>query len=376
MIAFGAVACGDEAGKLQEPQIWEWSLPSHAPAPVVPADNLMTVAKVSLGRMIFYDPALSTNAQQSCASCHEQARGFAEPRPVSEGSTGEFHPRNAQGLANVAYVSTLTWANPFLTNLELQIQIPIFGENPIELGVLNSSDQELVLDRFRNNSDYIEAFQAAFPDVNEPINMSSITDALASFLRSLTSFDAPYDRYLEGDLAALSPEALRGMELFFSERLECFHCHGGFLFSGASVHEGQSLPDQPFFNTGLYNLDEQGAYPAPNLGLMEITEDPNHMGMFRPPSLRNVAVTAPYGHDGSVPTLEDVIMNYARGGRLIEDGPFRGDGAENPNKSGFIIGFELSDQELQDLITFLSSLTDQTFLNNPQHADPGVRAEP
>ncbi|MBX2813084.1 MAG: di-heme enzyme [Myxococcales bacterium] len=383
LVGMGALGLVSSCGGEEESELaaWSWNLPPDVPQPLVPDENPMSAAKVQLGRMLFYDPALSANVEQSCASCHQQAKGFAEARAVSVGSTGEAHPRNAQALVNIAYVTTLTWANPLLRQLEAQIPIPIFGEDPVELGLVSEALEGEVLNRFRDSPAYVEAFALAFPeDVGTTINKVQIVQALASFVRSLTSFSSPYDRYLAGDTDALSPDAIRGLELFFSERFECFHCHGGFLFAGTSVHEGQPFADRAFFNTGLYNLTGEGGqtgdYPYPNLGLYDITEQSSDMGSFRPPSLRNVEVTGPYMHDGSVASLEEVIAIYERGGRLIEEGPNQGDGAENPHKSGFVRGFSITEDERNDILSFLRSLTDAAFLTNPAHADPGIRALP
>ncbi len=123
-------------------------------------------------------------------------------------------------------------------------------------------------------------------------------------------------------------------------------------------------------NNGLYSLDADGSYPAGNQGLFEMTGDPNDKGRFKPPSLRNIAVTAPYMHDGSIETLEEVLDHYARGGRLIESGPNAGDGKDNPNKSAFLNGFVMSEQEKQDIIAFLHALTDEDLLTNPAYSDP------
>ena len=186
---------------------------------------------------------------------------------------------------------------------------------------------------------------------------------MSSFVRSLLSFDSPFDQYTyQGQDDALSDSAKRGMVLFFSERLECFHCHGGFNFTQSSQHEFQQLDLRPFHNTGLYNDDNQGAYPVSDQGLIEVTLNAQDMGHFRAPSLRNIAITAPYMHDGSVKSLSDVIDFYAVGGR--------GAGQNSPLKSGFVKGFTLTEQEQQDLIAFLDSLTDKNFLNNPAYSAP------
>ncbi|WP_169238918.1 methanobactin export MATE transporter MbnM [Candidatus Roseilinea sp. NK_OTU-006] len=367
-IGSGLTAMRQPQPAVASPRAWVWALPSHVPPPRVPEWNPMTPEKFELGRYLFYDARLSGNGRQSCATCHQQRLAFTDGRPQSIGSTGEIHPRNAQSLANVAWFSTLTWANPLLTEIEKQIPIPMFGEFPVELGI-TGKEQE-VLDRFRADPQYRRMFAAAFPGEAEPITWKNIVYALATFTRGLTSFDSPYDRYLAGDQAALTPSAIRGMQMFFSEDLECHHCHTGFNLSASTTFSGAVFIERPFFNTGLYNIDGKGAYPPDNEGVKELTNDPTDMGRFRPPSLRNVALTAPYMHDGSIATLEEVIRFYERGGRKITSGPYAGDGRLSPLKNGLVSGFTLTDAQRQDLIAFLESLTDWHFVTNPRFSDP------
>lgn len=366
-------ACGEDEGETPPPpppemSAWAWALPPGFPTPVVPDDNPMSAAKVELGRHLFYDIRLSGNGTQSCASCHEQARAFTDGRALAEGSTGAMHPRNAQTLANVVYNATLTWANPGLVELERQIVIPMFGDAPIELGIAGYEDE--VLARFSADPLYGDLWAAAFPDATGGISYDGIVDAIACFLRTMMSGDSAYDRFVAGEPDVMSLSARRGMNLFFSERLECHHCHGGFNFTQSSTHEGQTFEERPFHNTGLYDIDGEGSYPLDNTGVFEITGEPADMGRFRAPTLRNVAVTAPYMHDGSVETLEEVLDIYAAGGRLVEDGPLAGDGRANPHKSGFVGGFLMSESERADLVAFLESLTDDGFLSDPRFADP------
>jgi len=164
--------------------------------------------------------------------------------------------------------------------------------------------------------------------------------------------------------------ALLGMELFFSERLECFHCHGGFNFTDSTTHASANVDRVGYHNTGLYNIDGAGAYPPDNTGLHDMTGKRRDMGRFKAPALRNIAVTAPYMHDGSVLTLEDAISHYERGGRLLVEGAYPGDGRRNPFKSEFIRGFELSDDERVSLLAFLDALTDQAVLTDARFSDP------
>jgi cytochrome c peroxidase len=363
-LAAVVAACGPSDGAS-----WDWGLPEGYPQPVVPADNPMNEAKVELGRRLFYDTALSGNQTQSCASCHDQARAFTDALPRSFGSTGEMHPRNAMSLTNVAYLPRLTWANPVLDSLEEQALVPMFGEHPVELGM--AGQEEVLLRRLADASMYPELFADAFPTDADPISVGNVVRALAAFQRTLISHRSPYDRYVyEGDTEALSESARRGAELFFSERLECFHCHGGFNFTDSVRHDGSVDDAVPFHNTGLYNVDGRGSYPADNIGLMEITGDRRDMGRFRAPTLRNIELTAPYFHDGSAATLDEVIDHYVAGGRTIEEDPNAGIGAESPLKSIFVRGFVLSAEERADLIAFLRSLTDWELTRDPRFENP------
>jgi cytochrome c peroxidase len=350
---------------------YDWNLPAGFPLPRVPEDNPMTAAKVELGRYLFYDVRLSGNATMACSTCHEQKLAFSDALAVPTGSTGETHVRNSQTLTNVAYNSTFTWGNPVLTEIERQVVIPMFGEFPVEMGITGRED--VVLGRLRDDQLYQLMFETAFPEDEDPITFHNTVQALSSFVRALISGNSPYDQFVYGgDRTALSDSALRGLDLFLSEQFECHHCHGGFNFSLSTVHASTTFPEQPFFNTGLYNVGGTGAYPQGNTGVFEITGEEQDMGRFRPPTLRNVELTAPYMHDGSIETLEEVILFYADGGRVIDEGPNAGDGRTNPHKSGFVPGFDITDQQMEDLLAFLHSLTDEEFITNPAYSDPFV----
>ncbi len=320
---------------------YAWDLPARFPTPTVPADNPMSAAKVELGRRLFYDVRLAANGAQACASCHAQARAFTDGRPTAIGSTGEHGRRNAQPLANVAYLASLTWANPTLRALEDQARAPMFGTTPIELGL--TGDAADVLARLAAEPSYQDLFPAAFPDQPTPITIDGVTKAIASFERTIISGRSRFDR------GALTAPEQHGLALFASARLGCNQCHGGFAFT---VAVGAGLR---FFNTGLTADD-------PDPGVAAITGDPTQAGRFRPPSLRNVAMTGPYMHDGSVATLDEVIDLYAAGGR--------GAGIANPRKSPLITGFAITADERADLVAFLGALTDDELLTNPALADP------
>jgi cytochrome c peroxidase len=349
---------------------WHWPLPAWVPPPVVPADNPMSADKVELGRHLFHDPRLSRDGSLSFAGCHDPALAFTDGRAVSTGATGETGSRSAMSLANVAYLPVLTWQNPQLTSLEVQALIPLFGEHPVEMGM--AGREQALFSILKGDPVYRRLFARAFPEEarrgDEALYaLSTLTKALAAFQRSLLSFDSAWDRYrYGGQRDAISAAARRGEDLFFGERLECYHCHGGFGFTDNQKHARSPFAETGFHNTGLYDEDGRGAYPAASPGIVEFTGEAGDRGRFRTPTLRNVAVTAPYMHDGSIATLREVLhSHYARGGRAALQG--RG---PNPLRSEFIVGFEITEQEIDDVVAFLESLTDERFLRNPAHANP------
>ena len=385
-------------------------VPRGFPRPRIPPDNPLTVEKIELGRFLFYDTRLSGNQTYACASCHQQERAFTDGRPLAIGSTGELHPRSAMSLANVAYAATLAWADPTLFALENQALIPMFGEEPVELGL--AGQEQVLIDRLRADTRYRRMFAEAFPDADAPVTLAAITQAIASFERTLISGDSPYDRYVFGlDDEAISASAKRGERLFFDETRECFHCHAGFNLT-TSVDAQGTVAERPFHNTALYNLpcaefglpaldlvwcnpppaaercamggssqplgcqcdgagpQAFGCYPPQNTGKFAATGKPEDMGRFKAPTLRNIAVTAPYMHDGSIATLEEVLDHYAAGGRAVDAGPYAGVGNESPSKGSFMRGFALSERDRADLVAFLTGLTDQSFLTDRRFADP------
>lgn len=348
---------------------YAWDLPDWAPRPTVPESNPMSKGKVELGRHLFYDKRLSADGSMSCATCHLQGRAFTDGRSVSPGITGELGGRSAMSLVNVAYLPVLTWMNPLLDTLEIQALIPLFGEHPVEMGMAGREQE--IFSMFQSDPRYPDLFERAFPKEaslgpEALYSLSTLTAALASFERSLLSFDSSYDRYTHGNQPnAIGESAKRGEALFFGEKMECYHCHGGLNLTDNIKHERLPFPELGFHNTGLYNVDGKGAYPSKNPGIIEITGDAADKGKFRTPGLRNIAVTAPYMHDGSIATLEQVIRShYAHAGRAGERG------GVNPLRSELLVGFDVSDQEVRDLVEFLNALTDEGFLNNPGFSDP------
>lgn len=357
--------------------------------PDIPKSNPITDEKIELGRHLFYDKRLSANQTQSCATCHQQDKAFTDGKALPVGSTGDILHRNSQTLTNVAYNTEYNWANSSLKTLEQQIIIPLTSEhpNPIELGITQNNIDD-VIQRLRDQERYQDLFSKAFPNEQDPYTLGNIIKALASFNRILISDRSPFDQ------GELSPAAERGKALFFSEKMECFHCHDSFNFSLASkTSKSIAIPTERFFNNGLYYLGQEGDYPDNNQGLFDVTQNPKDKGKFRPPTLRNIELTAPYMHDGSIATLEGVLDFYAAGGRNIQTKDdisnvgainqslginssdvdhLKGDGRENPNKkaNGFVSGFDMSPSEKSDLIEFLNSLTDREFIKDPRFSNP------
>src|SRR5215831_15377880 len=270
---------------------FDWHIPRPFPRPVVPAGNPMNSAKIELGRYLFYDKRMSSNGQTSCASCHRQELAFTDGRAQAEGTTGELHPRSSMSLANVGYSPLLTWANPSLSSLEEQALLPMFGTEPIELGLKGHEDE--VLATIRRDSVYQELFPRAFPGDSALYTIGNVTKAIAAFERTIISMTSPYDRYRYGnDSNAISDSAKRGEVLFFSgQKTGCLRCHGSWNFNGPLQYEGGITPRVVFDNTGLYNIPGAFSYPLPNTGLYQYTNRPEDIGKFRAPTLRNIAVT-------------------------------------------------------------------------------------
>jgi cytochrome c peroxidase len=300
------------------------NIPVGFPQPDIPTDNFLTKSRVELGKKLFFDPRISVDNTISCASCHLPQNAFSDPRALSTGVQGRIGFRNSPALFNLAWMP-IFMKDGGVPSLELQAHAPISDINEMDADILQVVDE---LKPFYNAmSQY--AYKRDFDSY-------VITRSLAAFQRSLVSGDSRYDRYLYQG-GGLTSSELRGKELFFSDSLHCGDCHGGFNFTTFG-----------FENNGLY-------LNHPDTGRARITLLPGDVGKFKVASLRNVEVTAPYMHDGSLATLEDVINHYASGG------------VNHPNKSPLITGFQISQQDKSDLIAFLLTLTDHRFLNNPAH---------
>ena len=331
---------------------YEWRLPPGFPRPSVPPDNPMSPAKVELGRRLFHETRLSSTGRYACDTCHRPELAFTDGRSQALGATGEQVRHGAMSLANVAYNPSFTWSDPGVLSLESQMRRPLFNEHPVEMGLTRDGQAVRALSA---DPAYRDLFAAAFPGDAAPLSMDHLIKAIAAFERTLISGRSPFDRYVFGDdRSALSESAKRGMALFYSARGGCAQCHSGLNFSGPLSYEGHTAERASFANTGLYDVDGRGGYPAKDRGLIEFTHRAADMGKFRVPTLRNVALTAPYMHDGSVASLDEVIDHYSRGGH------------RRPHQDSRVRPLQLTPAERTDLIAFLQSLTDREFVDDPR----------
>jgi len=338
--------------------------PKGFPKPRIPANNPMSAEKALLGRYLFYDKRMSVNGTTSCATCHRQEMAFTDGRAQALGATGQLHPRSSMSLVNVAYNNAFNWSDSSVHSLEEQALKPMFSTNPVELGVVKADLLRLI----RSDATYGALFPQAFPGEANAFTIGNVAKAIASFERTIVSAGSAYDRFhFLNETNAIPESAKRGEFLFFLDYggPSYFRCHGGFNFSDAA---GSSPVE--FHNTGLYNLAGPLSYPAPNLGIYERTGRTADVGKFKAPTLRNIALTAPYMHDGSIPTLEEVVDYYAAGGRTIRGGPFAGVGRDNPAKDPLIHGFFMTPRNRADLVAFLASLTDKGVTRDERFADP------
>lgn len=306
-------------------------VPKGFPEPSLPDDNPLTEEGVELGKKLFYDPILSGNNTLACADCHFQSSAFSDPAPLSIGIEGVLGEFNASAIINPAWNTSHFWDGR-ATSLEHQAFGPVtsFVE-------LHSPSWQEVTNKLMKNPQYKEMFFNAF-NISE-IDSSYVVKAIAQFERTLISGDSKFDKFLRYE-ALLTPSELRGKEIFNTEKGDCFHCHSFPLFTSNDFHNN-GLDTESNMHDGRYR----------------VSGDVNDKGKFRSPTLRNIELTAPYMHDGRFETLEEVIDHYNFGGHNSS--------TIDPLMKKVGIGLGLSEQDKEDLINFLKTLTDSTFINNP-----------
>lgn len=327
-----------------------------------PEDNPLTKAGVELGRRLFYEPMLSANNSQSCASCHNPANAFSDNVQFSKGTFGDIGFRNAMPLFNLAFqeskavdtIHRFFWDGSSV-NLERQILGPI--ENKIEM----ASDLKTIVPKLQANPIYPPLFKKAFG--TDSIYLYLVQKALAQFERTLLSFNSKYDEFLKTrNFNVFSDQEKRGYALFYSESNpslqikggDCFHCHG--------QERSFYLTDFKFKNNGLQK------YPTDS-GLYRITYKYNDIGKFKTPSLRNLVFTAPYMHNGSRKSLKDVINFYDSGG-YVSPWVDPNIGKHQKPNSQWGVGLGLTEEQKDDLIAFLLTMTDSSFVKNSNFSNP------
>ena len=321
-------------------------------------------AQVELGRWLFYDNRLSVDGSRSCGICHEQVKAFSDGLSRGLGIDNAMLSLNSPALFNIAWRSELTWYQQF-EDVESHMFTPLFSTDPMEMGMTES----LLEGRLEDSSMYSELFNLAFPDDVKPIQLENVVDSIAAFTRTIISGNSRYDQWMQG-LVELTISEQYGRDLFMSERLGCAKCHGGIFFDEPDARMLDDGLRHGYFNTGLYNIDGAGAYPISSQGLIELTGDPNDMGAFRVPTLRNLRSTYPWMHDGSEIDLRNIIRNYASGGRVVHTGANAGDGRLNPHKSDIVQSFEISEEEIEFVLDFLWTLNDDAVLTDERFASP------
>jgi len=302
-------------------------IPAGFPKIEFPDDNQFTVERWKLGKKLFYDKALSLNNTVSCGSCHKPELAFSDNVALSLGDNGTVGRGNSPTLSNVAYHPYFTRAGGVPT-LEMQILVPIQEHDEFNTNILD------IAERLKQLPEYVEAAQNSY---NREMDPFVITRAIATFERSLVSGNSRYDAYIQkGDFEALNDQEKQGLQLFLSDKTNCSKCHTGFDFTNYA-----------FENNGLYTVYADS-------GRFRVTGIETDRAKFKVPSLRNIELTAPYMHDGSKQTLESIVEHYNSGGVI------------HPNKSQFVKPLGLTQEEKDDLVAFLKSLTDAAFAGNSE----------
>ena len=298
-------------------------VPSHFPKMKFPEDNQFTKERWELGKKLFFDPILSLDSSISCASCHKPSLAFSDDKPMSPGIKNRAGKRNAPSLANIGYHPYFLREGGVPT-LEMQVLVPIQEHNEFNHNIVEIGKQ------LEKIPEYVEMSKIAY---NKKPNYFVITRALGVFERTLVSGNSKYDKYLNKKVKFTKKEK-QGMDLFFSDKTNCFTCHSGFNFTNYG-----------FENTGLY-------FNYKDIGRMRFTKDSSDIARFKVPSLRNISVTAPYMHDGSIATLKEVVEHFNSGGK------------NHVNKSKLIKPLNLSEEEKENLVLFMETLTDYEFIRN------------
>lgn len=308
-------------------------------------------ALLVLGKQLFYERALSANNTKSCASCHHPKYAFTDGYKQSIGAYGDILQHNSRPLFNLTGNPNYTYTDSTLHTLIQQMQHPMYNTKPPELGI--NGMQLVVEKRIQQNLNY----KQQFAQQHLPITMASIQAAIAAYISNITSYNAPYDKFIAGDSTLLTTTQKQGLKLFYSTRTNCSSCHGGGNFN-TPTYKNMDSSINYYYNTGLYNSEGKNNYATNNLGLQQHTGNPKDNGRYNVPTLRNLGYTAPYYHNGSEPSLLQVLQNYNQGGRILPNS----NGVTNKLKHLAIKPLGLNKSELLSLYSFLQSLNDSTIV--------------
>ncbi|MFZ4621315.1 MAG: cytochrome-c peroxidase [Bacteroidota bacterium] len=326
------IGCKSDTGPTASSKPASFLPPKDFPAMEFPNDNPYSAEKAELGRYLFFDKRFSRDTSVACGTCHRPEFAFADSGNVfSKGFHGLPGVRNSPSLTNTGYNTSYFWDGTVLT-LEKQAIAPII--NPVEMNM----DTDTLIIRLKNESQYRSLFTSAWG--TPEITLERITRSLATFQRTLVSGSSPFDDWNRGNNDAISASAKRGYELFFGEKGDCFHCHASYNFTDNMFHNN---------GTELFPADE---------GRYRLTNNAADKGKFRTPTLRNIAKTSPYMHDGKFTTLVQVLAHYNMGGKNSE------------TKDILMRPLGLTEQDQTDIIEFLRSLSDHKFTNNASLQDP------
>lgn len=309
--------------------------------------------KREFGHYLFFDKALSFNITKSCSSCHDPKLAFTDGYRKSLGATADLHQRNSSSLLNISSFRYFTASDSTLTTLEKQLQNPFFNNKFIELGVSGYEDE--ILKRIKSNSDYQKIF-SHFKQSAHEISMQLIISSLAEYCKQLNSYQSKYDRYLQDPKSNILTESEKeGMNLFFSDTFACSECHGGINFNTP-----KSNPENIFLKNGFFREYRTNVATkfSEDFGLYNISHKTQDIGRFRIPSLRNIMLTSPYMHDGNIETITEVLQKYSQGGMI------------NAPKDKRIKGFNMTKLEENNIISFLTTLTDTSYYSNPLFLNP------
>lgn len=345
LVSILSISCRKENNKsdIYTPTPYKLQVPPGFPPPILNPNNPLTVEGVELGRHLFYEKKLSRDNSMSCASCHKQEFAFSDaPNKLSKGVDGLAGTFNAMHIVNMAWLENFFW-NGRSPSLEDQAFHPIV--DPLEM----NTTWEAVLKKLREDPKYPPMFKKAFG--TEEITVERVTKAIAQFERTLISGNSKYDKWRRGE-TTLTELELFGFTMFETERGDCFHCHGSTTTGNMFGAFGQLI----FTNNGV---EPEATMP---LGRMAVTGNPADRGKFKIPSLRNVAVTFPYFHDGRFQSLQEVIEFYNMGGHPSS--------TIDPNMKAAGVGRNWTQYEKSALLAFLNTLTDVDFLTDPRFSDP------